>query len=137
MNLKSSYKRHIKYIFVFYNCVQFLATYSHTTTFLKKSKPSSKMLQKQSIYFAETVGFGHETSSSLCSEQKVSRPLFKSHIRHAGVELPFPQFYCVIIAETVGFEPTVGLLLRLFSRQLPSTTQPRFHARIVYIGVMV
>src|SRR5690242_8294270 len=33
-----------------------------------------------------------------------------------------------IVAEGVGFEPTVGLLLRLISSQVPSTTQPPFHA---------
>ena len=31
-----------------------------------------------------------------------------------------------LLAEGVGFEPTVGLLLRLISSQVPSTTQPPF-----------
>src|SRR5687767_12813621 len=31
------------------------------------------------------------------------------------------------LAEGVGFEPTLGLLLGLISSQVPSTTQPPFH----------
>lgn len=33
------------------------------------------------------------------------------------------------LAEGVGFEPTLGLLLGLISSQVPSTTQPPFHRR--------
>jgi hypothetical protein len=32
------------------------------------------------------------------------------------------------LAEGVGFEPTLGLLLSLISSQVPSTTQPPFHS---------
>ncbi len=32
-----------------------------------------------------------------------------------------------LMAEGVGFEPTVGLLLLLISSQVPLTTQPPFH----------
>ena len=33
-----------------------------------------------------------------------------------------------VVAEEVGFEPTVKLPLRLISSQVPSTTQPLFRA---------
>ena len=33
---------------------------------------------------------------------------------------------CIRLAEGVGFEPTLGLLLSLISSQVPSTTQPPF-----------
>ena len=36
------------------------------------------------------------------------------------------RFFEKLLAEGVGFEPTVGLLLRLISSQVPSTTQPPF-----------
>ena len=37
-----------------------------------------------------------------------------------------------LLAEGVGFEPTVGLLLRLISSQVPSTTQPPFRYALFY-----
>jgi hypothetical protein len=39
----------------------------------------------------------------------------------AGTKIPIFQ-----MAEGVGFEPTLGLLLSLISSQVPSTTQPPF-----------
>ena len=37
---------------------------------------------------------------------------------------------CKKMAEGVGFEPTLGLLLSLISSQVPSTTQPPFRSFI-------
>src|SRR5579871_5473308 len=36
------------------------------------------------------------------------------------------------MAEGVGFEPTLGLLLSLISSQVPSTTQPPFHRKELF-----
>ena len=45
----------------------------------------------------------------------------------------------ISLAEGVGFEPTLGLLLSLISSQVPSTTQPPFHlgdlAERYFVGI--
>ena len=53
-----------------------------------------------------------------------------------GIKKPFlfshkPLVASSLLAEGVGFEPTLGLLLSLISSQVPSTTQPPFlrHAK--------
>ena len=38
-----------------------------------------------------------------------------------------------MMAEGVGFEPTLGLLLSLISSQVPLTTQPPFHTFIIQL----
>ena len=39
------------------------------------------------------------------------------------------------MAEGVGFEPTVGLLLLLISSQVPLTTQPPFHPLLILLRI--
>ncbi len=41
-----------------------------------------------------------------------------------------------VLAEGVGFEPTVGLPQRLISSQVPLTTQPPFHLIFKNFGVL-
>src|ERR1035438_2342557 len=41
------------------------------------------------------------------------------------------------LAEGVGFEPTLGLLLSLISSQVPSTTQPPFRTNVLKVRCAV
>ena len=45
-----------------------------------------------------------------------------------NVESPLFTGVACVLAEGVGFEPTVALRLRLISSQVPLTTQPPFRA---------